>query len=99
MKNLSAWIAAYLLVIANPLNAETFANTLNGDAIKLATALTGGQAGLGNIANGALSELDQKFANAIATVRNGSIPKPITDVASKKIAQGESILNKIRGSV
>jgi hypothetical protein len=72
---------------------------LNGDAIKLATALTGGQAGLGNIANGALSELDQKFANAIATVRNGSIPKPITDVASKKIAQGESILNKIRGSV
>jgi hypothetical protein len=27
MKNLSAWIAAYLIVIANPLSAETFTNT------------------------------------------------------------------------
>ena len=27
MKNLSAWIAAYLILIANPLSAETFTNT------------------------------------------------------------------------
>jgi len=78
--------------------AETFANTLNGDPIKIAEAITGGQAGLGNIVNGALSELDQKFANAIATVRNGSIPKPITDVASKGIAQGKSALSGLQGS-
>ena len=78
--------------------AETFANTLNGDPIKIAKAITGGQAGLGNIVNGALSELDQKFANAVATVRNGSIPKPITDAASKGIAQGKSALSGLQGS-
>jgi hypothetical protein len=79
--------------------AETFANTLNGDAIKLAKALTGGQAGLGNIAAGALGELDQKLANAISTVRNGSIPKPITNAASKGIAQGNSTdLTGLQGS-
>jgi len=27
MKYLSAWIAAYLILIANPLSAETFTNT------------------------------------------------------------------------
>jgi hypothetical protein len=90
-----------LLNLDNPAAqlAETFANTLNGDAIKLAKALTGGQAGLGNIAAGALGELDQKLANAISTVRNGSIPKPITDAASKGIAQGNSTdLTGLQGS-
>jgi len=27
MKNLSVWIAAYLILIANPLSSETFTNT------------------------------------------------------------------------
>jgi len=90
-----------LLNLDNPTAqlAETFANTLNGDPIKLAKALTGGQVGLGNIAAGALGELDQKLANAISAVRNGSIPKPITDAASKGIAQGNSTdLTGLQGS-
>ena len=87
-----------LLNLDNPTAqlAETFANTLNGDPIKLAAAITGGQAGLGNLVNdvasGALGELDQKLASAVSTVRNASIPKPNLDAASKGIKQGISKL-------
>ena len=99
--NNSATATGGLLNLDNPTAqlAETFANTLNGDPIKLAKALTGGPAGLGNIAAGALGELDQKLASAISAVRNGSIPKPITDAASKGIAQGKSTdLTGLQGS-
>lgn len=93
-----------LLNLDNPTAqlAETFSNTINGDPIKIAQALTGGQAGLGNLVNsvssGALGELDQKLQQAISTVRSGSIPKPIIDSASKGITQGTSNLTGLQGS-
>lgn len=71
---------------------------MNGDPIKLAKAITGGQAGLGNIINSIpTGELDKKLQLAAASIRNGSIPKPITDAASKGIQQGKSAASSLAG--
>ena len=92
-----------LLNLDNPTAqlAETFANTINGDPIKIAKAITGGQAGLGNLVDSispqALGELDQKLASAISAVRSGSIPAPIKDAASKGIQQGKSAASSLAG--
>ena len=98
--NSEATAVGGLLNLDNPTAqlAETFANTLNGDPIKLAKAITGGQAGLGNIINSIPDgELDKKLQAAAASVRNLSIPKPITDAASKGIQQGKAIASSFTG--
>ena len=79
-----------LLNLDNPTAqlAETFANNINGEPIKIAKALTGGVAGLGNIVEGfAAGQVDPKL---VAALRKGSNPGPAIDAAVKGIKQGLS---------
>lgn len=81
---------AGLLNLDNPESqlAETFANNINGEPIKIAKALTGGIAGLGNVVEGfASGEVDPKL---VAALRKASNPGPAVDAAIKGIKQGLS---------
>jgi hypothetical protein len=72
--------------------AETFANNINGEPIKIAQALTGGIAGLSNIVEGfGEGQVDPKLAAAVRTLSN---PQPAIDEAVRGIQRG---INNLTG--